>query len=215
MVVADTLTTGWFREMGVEIVNTPLLQWAGVLLGVVQVLLAKANKVTLYPFGIASILITLYVLYEAGLYAEILLNLYYLTMSVYGWIHWMHRNEEAPPVKVGYSNKREWIITLLIVAIGFPILYYTLIHFTDSNVPAWDAWVSATAWAGMWLLAERKIENWIWLNISNAIAVPLLVYKGLHLYAVLTLFLFIVAVFGYIDWRRIIRQERAQERSPV
>ena len=60
----------------------------------------------------------------------------------------------------------------------------------------------------MWLLAKRKIENWILLNISNAFAIPLLAYKHLHLYAILTLFLFIVAVFGYFEWKRIIRRER-------
>ena len=214
MVVSATLTTEWLRELGGEILNTPPLEWAGVLLGVVQVWLAKANKVLLYPFGIASIVITLYVLYDAGLYAEILLNLYYLVMSIYGWLHWV-RQKDAPPVKVGYSHKKEWRITLLIVAVGFPVLYYALIHFTDSTVPAWDAWVSATAWAGMWLLAKRKIENWVWLNISNACAIPLMIHKGIHLYAALTLFLFIVAIFGYIDWRRIIRRERVEEGAMV
>jgi nicotinamide mononucleotide transporter len=69
-------------------------------------------------------------------------------------------------------------------------------------VPVWDAWVSATAWAGMWLLAKRKVENWILLNISNIFAIPLLFYKQLPLFAGLTIILFIVAVFGYFDWRR-------------
>lgn len=207
MAAAGAWVADWLTEFGNELLNTPLLQWIGVICGVVQVLLAKANNVLLYPFGIASILITLYVLYDAGLYAEILLNLYYLTMSIYGWAHWITRRD-AVPVKADYSNKRDWIITISIVAAGFPLLYYTLIHFTDSTVPAWDAWVSATAWAGMWLLAKRRIENWVWLNISNAIAIPLLVYKGLHLYAALTLFLFVVAVFGYFEWKNIIRKER-------
>lgn len=202
-------TTDWLKEFGTEIANTPLLEWAGVIFGVIQVWLAKANKVWLYPFGIASVLITLYVLYEAGLYAEILLNLYYLTMSIYGWAHWVHHREETL-VQAAYSGRKEWAVTLLIVATGFPLLYYVLVHFTDSDVPAWDAGVSATAWAGMWLLARRKIENWVWLNISNALAIPLLIYKGLHLYAVLTLFLFVVAIFGYVEWRRIIRREREQ-----
>ncbi len=209
MAEAGVSVANWLTEFGNELRNTPLLHWIGVICGVVQVLLAKANKVLLYPFGIASILITLYVLYEAGLYAEILLNLYYLTMSIYGWVYWV-RSKDETPVKAAYSGKREWVITMLIVVAGFPLLYYTLIHFTDSTVPAWDAWVSATAWAGMWLLAKRKIENWVWLNVSNAIAIPLLVYKGLHLYAALTLFLFIVAVFGYFEWKRIILRERTQ-----
>jgi len=197
------------HELAVQLRQTPLLQWVGVVCGVVQVLLAKANKVLLYPFGIASILITVYVLYEAGLYAEILLNGYYLVMSVYGWVHWISRKDQ-PPVMAAYSKRMDWYITLLIVAIGFAVLYLALIYFTDSTVPVWDAWISATAWAGMWLLAQRKIENWLWLNVSNAFAIPLLAYKGLHLYALLTLFLFIVATFGYLDWRRIIRRQHME-----
>lgn len=205
---ALTYAADWFAELGKELIQTPSLHWIGVGCGIVQVLLAKANNVLLYPFGIASILITIYVLYEAGLYAEIVLNLYYLVMSIYGWAYWIRRTDE--PVKASYSTKREWATSILIVAAGFPLLYYTLLHFTDSTVPAWDGWVSATAWAGMWLLAKRKIENWILLNVSNAFAIPLLVHKGLHLYAILTLFLFIVAVFGYFDWRRVIRLEHRE-----
>ena len=200
------MLANWFNELGMQLSQTPILHWIGVICGVVQVLLAKANKVLLYPFGIASILITVYVLYEAGLYAEILLNLYYLVMSIYGWAYWITRKDETP-VKATYSTTRDWRMTIFIVVVGFPALYYALVHFTDSTVPAWDAWVSATAWAGMWLLAKRKIENWILLNISNAFAIPLLAYKGLHLYAILTLFLFIVAIFGYFGWKRIIRRE--------
>lgn len=200
----------WFHELAVQLKQTPLLHWVGVACGVIQVLLAKSNKVLLYPFGIASILITIYVLYEAGLYAEILLNLYYLVMSIYGWMHWLARQEHQQVV-AAYSKRKDWYITLLIAALGFPLLYFALIHFTDSTVPVWDAWVSATAWAGMWLLAERKIENWVWLNISNAFAIPLLAYKGLHLYALLTLFLFVVAIFGYFEWKRIIDKQHNEE----
>jgi nicotinamide mononucleotide transporter len=84
-------------------------------------------------------------------------------------------------------------------------------YYTDSTVPYWDAWVSATAWAGMWLLAKRKIENWILLNISNAFAIPLLFHKNLPLYALLTLFLFIVAVQGYFKWNKILKQEKVPD----
>lgn len=198
----------WFNELAVQLKQTPILHWVGVLCGVVQVLLAKANKVLLYPFGIASVLITIYVLCEAGLYAETLLNCYYLVMSIYGWVHWSAGQNQLHVV-ASYSKRRDWYVTLLIVVLGFPALYYALIYFTDSTVPAWDAWVTATAWAGMWLLAQRKIENWILLNISNAFAIPLLLYKNLHLYALLTLFLFIVAVFGYVEWKRIIRRQNS------
>lgn len=191
----------------VQIVETPVLQWIGVTCGVIQVLLAKSNKVLLYPFGIVSVSITMYVLYEVGLYAELALNGYYLVMSIYGWALWSRSRNQAP-VLASYSGKRDWVYALSIVVLAFPILYFALVQFTDSTVPVWDSWVSATAWAGMWLLAKRKIENWILLNISNAFAIPLLAYKGLHLYAVLTLFLFVVAVFGYFEWRKVIARQQ-------
>jgi nicotinamide mononucleotide transporter len=70
-----------------------------------------------------------------------------------------------------------------------------------------DSFVAATAWAGMWLLAKRKLENWVLLNISNIVAIPLLFYKHLPLNALLTLFLFIVAVMGYFRWKKIMRKE--------
>jgi nicotinamide mononucleotide transporter len=92
-----------------------------------------------------------------------------------------------------------------IVFLGWGILYVTLVSFTKSDVPGWDAWVSSTAWAGMWLLAKRKVENWLLLNISNAFAIPLLFMKDLPLFAVLTIILFLVACKGYFDWMKKAR----------
>lgn len=187
---------------------TTWLEWLAVLLGVAEVLLAKANKVWLYPTGIASTLISIYLLLYAGLFAECLLSGYYVVMSFYGWYYWIKKKNE-PPVKVSYSGKREWIITLLIVFVGWGVLYLALVHFTGSTVPVWDAWVSSTAWAGMWLLTRRKIENWVLLNISNLFAIPLLYHKNLALFALLTIFLFVVAIFGYLEWRQIIKKDNA------
>lgn len=184
---------------------TTAWEWAAVLLGVTEVLLAKANNIWLYPAGIASTFIGIYVLLMAGLYAESALNVYYLVMSFYGLIYWLKKRNE-PPVKITWSTRREWAITLIIVFAGWVILYLLLKNFTTSNVPVWDAWVSSTAWAGMWLLARRKIENWILLNISNLFAIPLLGYKHLIMFSALTVFLFIVAFFGFFEWLAILKK---------
>ena len=202
----------WIQLFLDQMRETTLWEWAAVLLGVAEVLLAKVNNIWLYPTGIAGTFIGIYILLMAGLYAESALNVYYLVMSVYGWYYWLKKRDE-PPVKITWTTRREWIITLLIVFAGWPILYLLLKNFTSSNVPVWDAWVSSTAWAGMWLLAKRKLENWIWLNISNLFAIPLLCYKKLILFAALTLFLFVVAFFGFFDWLAIWRKERATENA--
>src|SRR5690606_26778048 len=94
------------------------------------------------------------------------------------------------------------------VFIAFTIFYTLLTRFTDSDVPVGDALVTAFAWAGMWLMAKRKIENWILLNISNFMSVPLLIHKDLYFYAVLTAFLFVVAIFGYINWYKILKRQQ-------
>lgn len=196
----------WSHLFSQQIRETDWLQWLAVILGVAEVLLAKSNKIWLYPVGIAGTLLSVYILLVAGLYADSLLNVYYIVMSIYGWWYWV-KKKNAPATVISYCSRKDWIVVAAIVSISFLTLAILLKYFTPSTVPVWDAWVSATAWAGMWLLSKRKIENWILLNISNLFAMPLLMYKQLPLFAVLTLFLFIVAIFGYFEWRKILRQK--------
>lgn len=193
----------WFELLREQLANTSNLEKTGAIFGVIQVLLARINHILLYPFGIVSILITIYIFSEVGLYAEAGLNIYYLIMSVYGWLFWYSRSNSTK-VTISCATKTEWWLASIITVVGFVIIASLLIHFTDSKVPFLDAWISSTAWAGMWLLAKRKIENWIFLNISNFFAVPLLFYKELPLYALLTVVLFIVAISGYFKWKKII-----------
>lgn len=202
----------WLDLFIEQIKETTWLQWVAVALGVTEVLLARVNNILLYPAGILGTAIAIFLLMEVHLYAESVLNGYYIVMSVYGWIYWIKKRNE-PPVKITYSTKNEWIISLTISVVGWVVFYYMIKnlpakYFTPSNVPGWDALVSSTAWAGMWLLARRKMENWIFLNISNFFAVPLLFYKKLPMFAMLTIFLFIVAIWGYFEWKKQVETER-------
>lgn len=186
--------------------QTTWQEWLGVFFSVFQVLLARKNNSNNYLFGIAGISLTLYVMIQSKLYAEFTLNLYYLVMSIYGWLYWKFGKRRSETT-ISETNNNEKLITAGIVIGTFSIFYFFLTNFTDSDVPFLDSLVSAFAWAGMWLMARRKIENWILLNISNIIAIPLLIHKGLYLYAVLTAFLFIVAISGYLEWRKSIRSK--------
>lgn len=184
--------------------QTTWQEWLGVFFSVFQVLLARKNNSNNYLFGIAGISLTLYVMIQSKLYAEFTLNLYYLVMSIYGWLYWKFGKRKSETT-ISETTKNEKLITAGIVLGTFAVFYFFLTNFTDSDVPILDSLVSAFAWAGMWLMARRKIENWVLLNISNIIAIPLLIHKGLYLYAVLTAFLFIVAISGYLEWRKIIK----------
>ncbi len=187
--------------------QTTWQEWLGVFFSVVQVLLARKNNSNNYLFGIAGILLSLYVMFFAKLYAEFTLNLYYLAMSIYGWLYWKFGKRKTE-TDISETTSQEKLITTGIVIGTFCLFWFFLTHFTDSDVPVLDSLVSAFAWAGMWLMARRKIENWILLNMSNIIAVPLLIHKGLYLYSILTAFLFIVAISGYMEWRKIIKNRK-------
>lgn len=197
----------WFKLFQEQILDTSLIEWLAVGFGVAEVLLAKKNSIWLYPTGIISILLSMFLLLNVKLYAETLLSIYYLVMSIYGWIIWKKRKLDGES-QVSWSGNNELSVAVSISLIGFVLLYLILRHYTDSDVPLFDAFVSSTAWAGMWLLAKRKIENWIFLNISNIVAIPLLFHKKLPLMACLTTFLFIVAIFGFFEWKKIINKNK-------
>ncbi|WP_109695982.1 nicotinamide riboside transporter PnuC [Chitinophaga deserti] len=189
-----------------------LMTWqeaTGVIFGIISVFCSRANSIWVYPTGLIStgIYTFLFAQPAVGLYAEAGLNAYYFIMSVYGWYNWTRQRNGTSVVEISWMNRRDWQIAIGIVAVGWLFIWFVLKTYTDSTVPVLDALVSATAWSGMWLLAKRKIENWLMLNVSNFIAVPLLLYKGLAPTAVLTVILFIVAVNGYFHWRRIYREQ--------
>jgi len=203
----------WFQIFIAQLQGTSMWEWIAMIFGVLSVLLARSNRVGLYPTGIVSTVIYIAIFWTVKLYADALLNGYYLVMSVYGWILWTRKKGEA--ITIHRSDTKEWIIALLIAGIGWAFLYFILRSFTNSDVPLWDAFVSATAWCGMWLLARRKVENWILLNISNIVAIPLLFYKHLPLMSLLTVFLFIVAVLGYFRWKRIMKETALHQDSSL
>jgi nicotinamide mononucleotide transporter len=194
------------RHFIVEVKATSGLEWTAALFGVVSVLFAQRNHILLYPSGLVSTGIYAYLLSrrEAGLYAEALLNVYYFVMTLYGWWHWSRSRSSGETLQISGCTRRDWIVTFAIVVILWA-LFYVLLLQTPSTVPGWDSFVSATACAGMWLLARRKVENWLLLNVSNLVSIPLFAYKGFYVTMLLTVFLFIVAIFGYLRWRNLYK----------
>lgn len=185
------------------------LEAIAVLFAVLSVIFQKKNNILVYPTGIISTGIYTYLLSREHfkLYADATLNAYYLVMSVYGWVYWARQGPAKPAVKISRSTPREMTMAIFIALMSWAVFYILLVNFSDSNVPVMDAFISATACGGMWLLAKRKLENWILLNISNFVAVPLLFYKHLYLTAFLTVFLFIIAIFGYLSWREAVQEQ--------
>lgn len=196
--------------------ETSLLEWCAIFFAMAEVLLARSNNVLLYPSGILSTALYTWLCIKVGLYAESILNVYYFVMSIYGWAVWAHRRDNGGHIPVTHNSRNDWLITFTIVAVAWALLYLLLIkgfpslfsNYKISDVAIWDAFVSATAWAGMWLLARRKVENWLLLNVSNIVAIPIFIHKGMPFTGALTLFLFIVAIFGYFEWQKLYRTQK-------
>jgi nicotinamide mononucleotide transporter len=185
------------------------LEIIAVVFSIAEVLLSYKNNILLYPAGIISSALYIFLLFESKLYADTGLTCYYLLVSIWGWINWAKRRADSDHLHISKASANDWLIVALISVGGSAFIFAVLKYYTDSTVPIMDAIVSATAWAGTWLLTKRKVENWIVLNVSNIVAIPLLYYKDRPLTALLTLFLFIVAVLGYFRWMKIMEQERA------
>ncbi len=168
-----------------------------------QVILALKNKILNFYAGIISVCLYAYVFYVYGLYAESILNVYYLIVSIAGIFLWQHKDQQS----ITFTTSGERVLTSAIVVVSWAALFLLLSKFTPSTVPFLDAFVTATAWGGTWLLIKRKVENWIVLSISNIVAIPLQFYKGLELTSLLTCLYLVLAAFGYIKWRETAREK--------
>lgn len=185
------------------IIQTTLLEWIAVTTGLMSVWFSMKENILVYPFGIISVLIYVYLAFVYKLYADMGVNFYYFVMSVYGWYYWVHpKDDSRDQVPVTINNQKENLITVALLFGSFVILYFGLSNFTDSDVAFWDATTTSFAIAGMWLMARKKLENWVAWIITDLISIPLYFYKGL----VLTSFQFLVftglAFAGYIAWKK-------------
>lgn len=190
-----------------QILETSLIEWLAVLFGIAQVWLAWKNNTMNFYAGIISVCLFTYVFYSIELYAESLLNLYYFVVSIAGIFLWREGNK----LPVTFTYRTDGWKAFSIALISWMILYGVLRTFTKSNVPFLDALVTSLAWAGTWLMIKRKVENWIVLNLSNVIAIPLQFYKGLELTALLTLIYVVIAIIGYLEWRKIALSNEVPE----
>lgn len=185
-----------------QLIATSWLEWLAFTFGVGQVVLAWLNKPLNFWFGLFSVCLYTYIFYGGGLYAESLLNLYYIFISIWGILSW--QKKESTTIAISTLSIKQWRYSFFIAAIVWFILYIVLVRFTDSTVPVWDALVSSLAWVGSWLLVRRKLENWLLLSLSNMLAIPLQWSKGLELTALLTVIYLLIGILGYLRWKKEI-----------
>ena len=181
------------------------LELIAVFFGLISVWFAKNNNVLVYPTGIISTLIFVYLLFKENLLGDMLINGYYFIMSIYGWYIWSKKNGEEIIYKISYLNSSEKSLSylLFIISMVFVILVYLIGNGFLSTIALIDSLTTAVFFVGMWMMAKRKIENWFLWIIGDLISIPLYFYKGMLFTSIQYLIFTIIAFYGLQSWRKM------------
>ncbi|WP_445714777.1 nicotinamide riboside transporter PnuC [Flavobacterium sp.] len=185
-----------------------VLELVAVLFGIISVLFARKNNILVYPTGLISTILYVYILFKFQLYGDLIINGYYSIMSVLGWYLWSKTKDGEDEFPISSINRKEFIISVLIFIITLTFVAFVY-HFFD-KFTHWTAYVDALTtglfFVGMWLMAKRKIENWILWIIADVISVPLYFYKGLTFSSFQFIVFTIIAILGYKEWKRFLQK---------
>lgn len=190
-----------------------VLEGIAVILGLASVWYSKQENIFVYPTGIVSTAIYVYLLYQAGLFGDMSINAYYFSMSIYGWYNWTRPQKDALVLPITKATKKENIIALGILFLSFMIVAYILKFYTSSTVPFIDAFTTSIFFVGMWLMANKKLENWIYWIVGDIISVPLYHYKGLGLTSIQFLIFTLLAIWGYMEWKKKVESNNLNSTS--
>lgn len=182
-----------------------MVELSGSVFGLIYVLLSIRQSIYTWPAGIITSLLYCWIFLEAKFYAGMGLQVYYVIISIYGWWNWSHGGQSGSGeemLRVSYTTRDLWIKLFVLNLFLTLLMYYLLSRYTDSPIPFGDAFTTSLSIIATWMLARKKIEQWlIWIFI-DLVSVGLYMYRGLYP----TVFLFIVyavmAVIGFYEWRK-------------
>jgi nicotinamide mononucleotide transporter len=196
---------GIYQQFIEGIQQTTWIEFIAVVCGIASVIFSRMENILVYPVGMINTAIYIYLYLTHGLYADASVNFYYTVMSIIGWIMWSSKKDGHTRLKITISTGQDWQHALLFFFVCWLVLYLVLKKFTDSTVPIADAFTSAAAFTGMWLMNKKKLENWVWWIITNLASIPLNFYKHLVFTSFQYLVFLILAIMGYITWRKKIK----------
>jgi len=186
------------------------LESFAVIMNITSVVFAKRNNILVYPTGLIGTGIFVYILLNFSLLGDTIINAYFFLMSIYGWYFWSRKKDEVFINQVSTVNQNE-IKYLFILAISSLIFIYFVYDYFDK----WNNWTAyvdnittAIFFVAMWLMARRKVESWIFWIIGDLITVPLYFYKGLTISSIQYIIFLILAVLGYISWKKILHKNQ-------
>ena len=188
--------------------QTGVLEFIAVFAGIASVWFSHKENILVYPVGLINTSIYVYLSVKVHLLGEASVNVYYTVMSLYGWMLWARKDQQNKEtlLHITYSSARNWIEQLLFFVVFYVAIFGALTWlkkaFAPEAIPWADAFASATAYTGMWLMAKKKVESWIGWIATNIASIPLYFIKGYVFTSVQFLVLLVLAIAGLIEWKR-------------
>ncbi|KIA87254.1 nicotinamide riboside transporter PnuC [Flavobacterium sp. AED] len=190
-----------------------VLEIVAVIFGLFSVWYAKKDNILVFPTGLVSTFIYVYLLWKWTLWGDMMINGYYFIMSIYGWYHWTRKKGDTVefPISVISNHEKRIAIIIFIFTVAFVVSVY---HYFD-KFTTWyayvDTFITGIFFIGMWLMAKRKIENWIFWIIGDVISIPLYFAKGFTFTSFQYIIFTIVAVYGYLEWKKTLNSSSKLE----
>ena len=186
------------------IINTSLVEWLGVLSGIIYVILISFKKIGAWIFALISSAIYVYLCYISNLFLETGLQFFYVAMAIYGWLKWKKDQKENESLLIQWKLKHHLINVvlsgLLTLTVGFIFDKYT----AQAN-PYTDAFSTIFSLVATFMVTKKVIENWIYWIIIDAVCIYLFASRGLYLTSLLFALYTTIAVVGYFKWRKIFK----------
>jgi len=192
--------------------KTTWYEYVAVFAGIASVWFSRKENILVYPIGLINTIIYIFISFKYHLLGEASVNFYYTVMSLYGWWLWTRKDQIKKEIvlHISFSNQKEWIQQLSFFAVFYVAIFFALTaakkSFADGAIPWADAFASATAYTGMWLMAKKKVESWYWWIATNIASIPLYFVKTLVFTSVQYVILLILAVAGLITWIQKAKQ---------
>jgi len=203
----------WFFQQykGVDL-HLVVLEITGSIFGLLSVWFSKRDNILVFPTGIISTAIFVYILLVYGLLGDMLINGYYFIMSIYGWYIWTRKVDKTHFIPITKINSKKEYYLSVVIFLG-TIVFVSLVYTYFDKWNSWTAYIDTLTtgifFVGMWLMAKKKLENWIYWIIGDIITVPLYLYKGLVFSSFQYLLFTIIAVYGYKAWKKQLNTPKA------
>ena len=193
--------------------HTGWLEYIAVFAGIASVWFSRMENILVYPVGLINTIIYVYLSFKFHLPGEASVNFYYTVMSIYGWYVWTKKDDRHKNIiQISFSDKYMWIYQLMFFLFFYIAIYFLLVYlkenFFEGAIPWGDAFASATAFTGMWLMTRKKVESWYWWIATNIASIPLYFVKGLVFTSVYYFVLLVMAISGLVEWKKRAGKEK-------